>query len=320
MRNKKIIYMGAAFLVLLIILFISKSTDRTMEKTTYFIDIDTSKVDYLHFSSPDNGEITLELVDGIWRVTEPIDFPADQRNVHETLKKLSELEIENLVTSREDQQATYEVDDVKGVNIEVKSGGKPVASIVMGKTASTYRHTYFKKKGSNEIQMVNGSYKYYIDRKLKDWRNKIILEINKDAIEALKLTYPDKVISVTLEDTLWYADDGKDRFKATRKAVDPLINYLSRLRASDFYDISEENPEPDMSSLDCAIEITFDGGKTASLLLKKENEEGKMYFLKRSDSDIIYKVYQGTANVLMKNMEDFRDRGAEQLPTMPEKR
>jgi hypothetical protein len=282
-----------------------------MERTTYFVDIDTSKVDYIHFSSAENGEITLQLVNDMWRVTDPIDFPADQRNVHETLKKISEMEIESLVSSREDQQETYELDDNKGVLIELKSGDKLLASFVMGKTASTYRHTYFMKKGSNDIQMVKGSYKYQFNRKLKDWRNKIILEINKEAIESFKLKYPDKVISVTLEDTLWYADDGKEKIRATRKAVDPLINYLSRLRASDFYDISEENPEPDLSSVDCQIEITFDGGKSTSILLKKENEEGKMYFIKRSDSDIIYKVYQGTANVLMKDMEDFRDRDAE---------
>ena len=321
MSKKTLTYLSIVFVVLLAVYLIGNMTDRTIERKTYMYDIDTTKVDYIHIISPDNGEVKIELVNDIWRVTDPLSFPAAARNVHEFLKKLTQLEIESVVTNRSEVQSEYEVDST-GTFVEVKSGGKTLASFIMGKVSSTYRHTYFRKNNSNEVFMIKGSFKFYFNRKIADWRNKVILEINKDAVESFTLTYPDEKIYVTMEDTLWRADNGRENFIATKKAVEPLLNYMSRLRASDFYD-AEEVAEPlDFSKADCVMEITFDGGKTQSLLLMKENEEAKKYYIKKGDSDIVYMVYQGTAKILMKTMEDFRmqDKPEENRPAAPPKK
>lgn len=324
MSKKTIIYLSVLFVVLLAVYLIGNMTDRTVERKTYLYDIDTTKVNYFHIVSPDNGEVTMELVNDVWRVTSPVNFPAAEKNVHELLNKISELEIESVVTNRSEMQSEYEVDS-SGTFVEAKSGGKMSASFIMGKVSSTYRHTYFRKSNSNQIYMIKGSFKFYMNRKLSEWRNKVILEINKDAVESFSLTYPKEKITVTMEDTLWRADNVKENFIATKKAVEPLLNYMARLRASDFYD-PEEGAEPlDFSKSDCVMEITFDGGKTQSLLLMKENMEGKKYYIKKADSDIVYMIYEGTAKILMKTMEDFRiqDKPAEKKaappPKMPKK-
>ena len=316
MNKKNLTYLSLLFVVLLAVYMISSMTDRTIERKAYLYDIDTTKVDYFRIVSPDNGEVTIELVNDVWRITEPISFPAAARNAHEFLKKLTELEIESVVSNRIEMQTEFEVDSA-GTIIEVKSKGKTLAYFFMGKVSSTYRHTYFRKNNSNEILMVKGSFKFYFNRKLGDWRNKVILEMNKDAVESFALKYPKETINVTMEDTLWRADNGKESFIATKKAVEPLLNYLAKLRASDFYD-PEEGAEPiDFSNADCEMEVTYDGGKVLSILLMKENDEAKKYYIKKSDSDIVYMVFQGTANILMKKMDDFRMKDQEQPKTPP---
>ena len=318
MSKKTILYLSVLFVVLLAVYLIGNMTDRTVQRKTYLYDIDTTQVNYFHIVSPDNGEVTLEIVNDVWRITSPIDFPAAERNVHELLNKLSELEIESVVTNRSGMQSEYQVDST-GTIVEAKAGGKLVVSCIMGKTSSTYRHTYFRKNNSNDIYMIKGSFKFYMNRKLSDWRNKVILEINKDAIESFSLTYPKERITVTMEDTLWRADNGKENFIATRKAVNPLLNYVAKLRAADFFDPEESAQPLDFSNADCVMDITFDGGKTQSLLLMKENKDAKKYYIKKGDSDIVYLIYEGTAKILMKSVADFKmeDKGAEKTAPPP---
>ncbi len=191
MKNKSITYLGITLVVLLIVFFISKSTDKTVGRTEYFVKVDTNLVDYIHLVSPDHGETTLEKVNDFWRVTDPVDFPAEVRNVHEVMKKLDGLEIENLVSGRAEQRSNYQVDST-GILVEVKGGGKMLANFYIGKPASTYKHTYMREVDSDDIFMVDGNFKYFFSRKTNDWRNKSIIQINKDAIEEFSVKFPDK--------------------------------------------------------------------------------------------------------------------------------
>lgn len=304
MKGKSAAYLGAAFVILLILFFITKMIDRSVERKSNMLDIDTTRVDFIHIVPPENEEVTIQLMNGEWWLTDPIDFPVEARNIHELLVKLEGMEIESIVSSRPDQQSTYEVDS-SGVLVEIKSGEKLLASFIMGKVASTFRHAYFRKTDSDEILMVKGSYKYYLNRKLSDWRNKVIMEFKRESVESFKLTYPDETISVALEDTIWRADNGIDIIEASQRGVDPLLSYLGRLRAADFYDPEADATPPDFSKADCVIEVVFDGGRKHTISLLKENEEAKRYYINKDNEDIIYLVYQGTANILMKKMDDF---------------
>ncbi len=306
MRNKTAIYLGIAFVVLLIIFIVSRVSDKSVERVRYLVEVDTSKVDYIHTISPTNGAITLEKVNQIWRVTEPVDYPAEQRSVHETLTKLDIMEIENLVTSRPDRFAEYQVDDSAGVSVEIKAGGKKTAGFVMGKPSSTYRHTYFRKEGSNDVYMIEGSFKYFFDRSLKDWRNKVILDINKDSIEECKLIYPDQTITLALDDTTWITKTAEEEFVADKPKVDQMLNYASRLRAADFHDVDEGETPPDFTNPIYQLEITFSGGHKQSISLLPEAEDENKFMVKKMDDETIYQVYKGTADILMKDLDSFK--------------
>ena len=315
MKNKSTSYLLIAFAVLLILFIISKTTDQSVQQVRPLVEIDTTKIDMIHIVSPDNGEITMIIKDGIWKLQDPIEFPAEQRNITGMLQKFDEMQIESVASSRKDSYEEYEVDDSTGVYAEFKQGDKLLASFYLGKQASTRRHTYFRLPGEDEVYMVQGSYKYQFNRKLADWRNKVILELQPEGIESVKTIFPDHYYTLALRDTVWYCDDGKKEFEAYVKSVDPTLNYISRLRAADFYDPAEK--APDFDKFDSRIEITFSGGYQTGLTLVKEDGEKNRYYVKKDGEDIIYLIYQGTANILMKDIEDFRKRDEPVRPGTP---
>lgn len=306
MKKKSLIYLIIVFAALLLILLINRLSERSVTKISYFVEIDTSKVDGIHIVPIENEEVTLKKIGGEWRLTSPIDFLAEQHNVEELLKRMTEMQIENLVTSREQEQANYELDDSSATLVELYQGDKLLTAFYMGKAASTFRHNYFREVGSNDICMVKGSYKYHINRKLSDWRNKIIIEIPQETIEGLNLIYPDTTISLSLQDTIWMVKSGEEEFQGTRKTIDPILNYLKKLRCSDFYDLVEGEAPPDFSKPDFVLEIFHNGGQKEVLSLVPEGEGDKIWFIAKVGDATIYKVYKGTASLLMRKLDDFR--------------
>jgi hypothetical protein len=294
-------------------------TDRTIEKKRSLCQVDTNKVDMIHIVSPQNGEITLQKRNGVWNITSPIDFPVDDYAIHDLLKKLTEMNIESVVSDRMEQQTTYEVTDSLATKVEVKASGKTLASFLMGKSAGTYRHTYFRRPNSKEILMVTGSYKYNINKPLKDWRNKIIFEVEKEKIEGMLLNHPKQPIELTLKDSIWTVKSGKEEFTAGKSSVDMLVNYISKLRAADFYDVKSDTSGKivDFTQPAYSMEATFDGGKKETFMLIPEDKDERRFFLKKASSDIIYIVYKGTANVMMKKIEDFKEKPGQEQPPMP---
>lgn len=317
MKNKSTLYLLIAFAVLLILFVVSKTTDNSVQQVLPLMDIDTTQIDKIRIISAENGEVTLIIKDGIWKLQDPIEFPAEQRSVSDMLKKFDEMQIESVASSREDSHAEYELDDSTAVYAEFLQGDIVLGSFYMGKQASTRRHTYFRLPGENDVYMVQGSYKYQFNRKLKDWRNKVVLELQPEGIESIKTIFPDHDYTLSLRDTVWYCDDGKKEFEAYLKAVDPTLNYISRLRAADFYEPEEGKKAPDFQKFDARIEITFSGGYQTGLTLVKEDDEKNRYFVQKDGEDIIYLIYQGTANILMKDIEDYRKRDEPVRPGTP---
>jgi hypothetical protein len=98
-----------------------------------------------------------------------------------------------------------------------------------------------------------------------------------------------------------------------------LVNYISKLRAADFYDVKSDTSGKivDFTQPAYSMEATFDGGKKETFMLIPEDKDERRFFLKKASSDIIYIVYKGTANVMMKKIEDFKEKPGQEQPPMP---
>lgn len=303
MRKNTLILL-AIFVILLLVFTVSKITDRTTAKASYFINVDTTRISKIHIISPDKGEVTLSKASGLWRVVEPIDYAADERNVGQTISKLGSMEIESLVSGRKDQQTTYEVDS-SGTLVELFDGDNKLEAFYLGKNAPTYRHNYMRKVNSNDIVMVKGSYRYQFSRNLKDWRDKIILELERSDISDMEFKYPDEEFSLTFVDTTWVVSSRSETFTADSKKVDQVLNYLGKLRTGDFF-TPEEGEEPDWSKPEFTLVINLKGNISETIMLWEKPDKANQYLLKLAKKTTVFVVYKGTQATLMKKLDDFR--------------
>jgi hypothetical protein len=322
MNSKKLLYLSVTLLVLIILYFVSKTVSDPVQKTELLVDADTSKIDSIYIKSPSNGEVSFAKRSDAWRLVNPIDFTADERSIHTMLEKLQEMKIESIASTLPAKQADYKTADSAAVEVKFFAKGKKVGGFLMGNLSlATRRHTFFRRPGAKETLMVAGNYSYQFNRKLKDWRNKDIMTINPQGVKDIKFIYRDHNFTLALKDTIWMVDDGKTQFQATKNAVEPTLNYLTRLRAGDFFDMNSDTVKaPDFGNPEFRMEISFTDGNKDALTLVPENDEQKRFYIRKDTDKTIYVIYQGTAQVLMKDINDFKMRDANEPPQRPGKR
>jgi len=303
--NKSLLTLLAVLVVLLVIwMFIDSTRNVTVEPQAFF-DVDTSAVDGFIIKN-NNGTIELKKSGGTWRLAQPIDYPAENRFVEDLLKKMDEMTIENLVTHDTDKDSTYGL-DTSAVEVTVMSGSKPIADFMVGKTATNGRHTYCRMVGDDAIYRIKGTFTSQLRRQQKDWRDKIILEIDRDAITRLDYVYPKESFSLVKVDTTWQLEIGNSSQATNERNVNQALSLLSKFRTFDFLD-GDSARAVDFSKPDLIVTITTDVGDVYKLTLVPQDKDANRYLVKKDGVDnTVFIIYKGTANAMMKMADDFKE-------------
>lgn len=288
--------------VLLVIYFVSQRGTPVKRVADYFVEIDSAAVSKVEIKHKD-GELTLEKRGVGWWITHPVEYPANPRFGEDLAGKLSDLRVENLISQQPEKQEMFEVTDSAGIRITVYAGGDPI-TIIMGKVSEGFRHTYMRLADSQDINLVKGVYKSYFTRKARDWRDKTITKFDKEDFTGFELIYPNKSMTLTKLDTGWVAKIVNEEFAAKQNIVGRITNLLGSMNCFDFMD-TLDTQKYDFSKPEFQLKVTTLTDEF-TLKLLPEDEEAQKYILEKDDALTHFLIYQSTANVLMKDFDEFR--------------
>ena len=158
-------------------------------------DIDEDAVTALDITRPPpSGEgepehVRLELHDGNWSVTSPIEAAADPSALDTALDKLDELEVSGTAATHAEHHADLEVDDAHGVHVVVHGEGDAVlADLIIG--AFRGGNTMVRVAGQDTVVTVRGSIRFAFARDLKDWRNRSMFDLEADQVRVAEWSGP----------------------------------------------------------------------------------------------------------------------------------
>ncbi len=289
--------------VLLVAYFIIDSSRDVTSTAEMFFDVDTAKVDGIIIHNKDNV-INLKKSGAVWRVAEPIDYPADVRYINDLMRKLGSMTVANLVTTDTDKDSLYGL-DTAAVEVMLSAAGEEAAHFHIGKTADNHRHTYCRMIGEDEIYRVKGTFSGQFKRKQKDWRDKKIIEIDQELISRVDFEYPNENFSLVKGDTLWSLDSGNVSKPVEQRFLNQTLSVLSRLRTFDFLD-GDSARAVDFSKPDLKFSIiTYAGDAYNFAIVPQESDENRYYLKKEGLDETIFIIYKGTANSIMKHPADF---------------
>ncbi len=190
--------------------------------------------------------VTLSKGDEGWSVTAPLEADADATAVQTVLDKLGELSFTGIAANNPENHARLEVDAEGGIEVVANAGEAEVAHFFVGAYRS--RNTMIRMDGDDAVVMAEGSIKYAFNKALKEWRDRLVLDVDPARVasvlfevpptstgEADAETTPGRRFTFVQSADGWEQAPGEEpieRFGAAK--VRSIIASAARLRAVDF--------------------------------------------------------------------------------------
>ncbi len=268
------------------------------------LDIQPDRVTGLRITKPGSPAVAIERVAGAWRIQSPGDYRANEQVVTGVLETLDSLALVDVVSTNPAKRGTFQVDST-GTRVQVLEGEKTVLDVVVGKSSPDFSHTYLRPEGGDEVYRADGMLSYNFNKRVDDWRDKTILDLDPAGIVRLTLEYPKEKSQVVLakRDTTWtVAAAGGAAEVADSLAVAQVLRSSAKLSTVNFA-TPEETATVDFAQPDFRLQVDTDGGSHTVTFV--EGESGKMY-AQRSGDATLFQLYKNSLTNLMKKAEDLR--------------
>ena len=253
------------------------------------VDYDSAAVDRIEIRSP-NGPAVIERLGGVWMVTSPVHYRADDATVASALSSGKRMELKGLVSSNPQKRSVFQVDST-GTMVRLSEHGAEKTVFWIGKPSPSYTETYVRREGTNDVYLASGLFSSNFSRRTNDWRDKTIFRTDQDAIAGVTLRFGDTSVVLARQDSLWKVGDDV----AKTDVVKSFTGALANLQADDFVDTAM----PEMPPLTVQIEL---GGTQLRLYRMKE---GDKFYVQTSATPQLFELSGWRASQLIKRKKDF---------------
>jgi hypothetical protein len=222
---------------------------------------DADKISKIEIKNAGKGEVVLEKQGDSWKLTKPVQYPANQQNVKTLIDNAKEIRVKDSIDTGKGQYATYDLEDDKAVHVQLFKEATKAVDLYFGKSGTRGQMTRIADKDG--VYVASGYSNYLYTREVKDWRDRDVLKF-EDA----------NVVSVSLDNangSFSFSKGSDDKWSGTFKGkaingfdpekVKDMLRAYKTLSADDF-------AEPDKTPADTGLD------KPASLAFKLKDEGG----------------------------------------------
>lgn len=252
-------------------------------------------------------EIALRKQDGAWRLTKPIEAPADDAAVKTLLGALTGAEVQKSLDSLPNDIASFGLDKPDPtVKLATAKGDLP--AIAVGKNAAIGGKTYVRVDDEQKVVLVPSTFKFALNKQPKDLRDKQLLAFKDEDVTRIDIAPANGApVALVRKDTdVWTLEPSGQPADITE-----VRSYLSSLRATRAVDFPDSNAAAaglDAPRLTVTVGLGNDAKQT--LLIGKDTTQGtqKQIFAKRGDQPAVVTLGDWSFRTLGKDAWQFRDK------------
>ena len=148
---------------------------------------DLSKITIVHGDT----HLTLLKSGDRWDVS-PQGYPATTNRVQDMLNIIKDLTLTAMV-SESKQYERYDLQPAARIHVQAWSGDQLKRDFEIGKTASSFRHTFVKIAGDDRVYHARENFRSKFDQTAESMHDKQVLSFEADTIQAIRLVRGDVV-------------------------------------------------------------------------------------------------------------------------------
>jgi hypothetical protein len=223
----------------------------------------------------EKGERTaLKKTDGTWQIVEPAKAPSDSAEVSGITSNLSNLEMQSVIDEKPQDLKQYGLDPAR-VEVAFKAGGQE-RRLLIGRKTPPGTDLYAKLGDNPRVFLVSSYLDSTFNRSTFDLRDKAVLAVDRDSIEAVTITAGDRSVRFNKAGNNWRIAAPIEA-RADSSAVEGLVNRLGTLQmksiaAPDAKSLAEFGLDKPSATVQLGA-----GSSQATLLLGKSAGEAVVY-------------------------------------------
>jgi hypothetical protein len=258
--------------------------------------------------------IVINKKDDKWYIG-PDEYPADGSKVKNMLNAIENLTLTALVSESKNYNL-YDLNAEKRINVKAWQGENLKRDVDLGKTASSFRHTFVKTAGDERVYHARGNFRNNFDVTADDLRDKLVLALNAADIQQIQVARDQQSLSLnktqvpivvegaqTAKQTeaapaankpVWQAADGRP---VDETVVKQILTIVSNLRCQKF--INDRTKDDFTAPL---FTLNLKGAQESSLsIFAKTAEKDTNYPAVSSGSKYAFLLSDSQVEKLMKD-------------------
>ncbi len=312
MKFKKEYMVIAVIAVVLLLYILLKNPDRTHYRLPELGKIAKTDISKLVVVRP-GDTLTVERQGDKWRI-QPQGYPADQGMIDRALTAVENFELSTLV-SESKNYAQYDLTEDKKIGLEIYHGEESPRKLDIGKTASTYQHTFVRLEGDHRVYQAKGNIRQPLEVGIDRLRDKTVVEFDRDFVTSVSLRIADEILTVEKheqppvplvgegEDSvvsepepLWATEDGQ---AADENVINGIINALAHLKCTEYI---EGKHKEDFT--DPLVAVTVQSTSPVILEIFEKREDNR-YPAVSSQNDYPFLLTEGVVNRIKKTPDEL---------------
>lgn len=252
-------------------------------------------LDQLDFYRGDDNQLTLRFEGGSWMVE---DYLVDSDTISGLLEDLGNLRLSTVVSTNPVNFASYgATDSATRITLHSQDRSQMFYVGIAGLEPGTI---YLRPESLPQVYQVTSNLLSYVFLTLDQWRDKTIIDLNRDELARISLTRAGRQVTVEPgEDGVWTASLRSDSRIIGEVARDRLLDELDPLKAVGFGDTRQERLFGSARNTTTII-FTKSDESLITLTLVNDSESGS-YLAKVSDNPQLFVVSQSTVNAIVDN-------------------
>jgi hypothetical protein len=289
------------------------------DKTVLFFDRD--KVRRMILTRKDDT-LVFEREGEKWWIKEPISVRGDHAKIARVVNTLNNMKAKEIVSEGGEDPAKFGFDNPWG-RIDLFTEASPeMKSLILGKAKSN-GDVYVKDISRETVFVVPPTVVTLIKDNVELFRDKKLLDFERDAVAEIGLVYPERLIRCerdTAGDWFVFTGDEPIRQPGNSARVSRLLSDLNGLTVEEFVSVRGTSLEPyGMDKPQVVIELVDSMGESLTLMVGKKGVEDidgevKEYLYAMNDRDgWICTVGVDVLDKLILDVEELREEGEEEL-------
>ena len=184
MKVKKEYIILALVIIALTVYLVMRTSDRTRYQLPDVAQVAGQEISKLQITR-DQATITVNKKDDQWYIA-PQEFAADTSKVKDMLNAIENLTLTALVSESRNYNL-YDLNAEKKINVKAWQADKLRRDVDLGKTASSFRHTFVKPAGDERVFHARGNFRNNFDLTVDDLRDKQVLALNPADIQQFQV-------------------------------------------------------------------------------------------------------------------------------------